>query len=215
MKIVLTIFITFTLAVSVASQNNMQNKHDFALLFGLNQPLLLNGFNAEINYFTPKFVFDYSHGVSLELFNTLLPEDVQKQNLAAHLPYSTGFGIGYRFTRFLNFRVEPKWHRFEMYYNGETRTPASQIIAYNTFTLGIWLYGRWLPFKNSPRFLRNFMIAPSIRYWPNVSSSLSNNLFIYNNKFTGETETLQALNIGAVNTPWVMNISIGYLILTR
>jgi hypothetical protein len=215
MKIVLTIFITFALAASVASQNNMHNKHDVALLFGLNQPLLLNGFNAEINYFTPKFVFDYSHGVSLELFNTLLPEDVQKQNLAAHLPYSTGLGIGYRFTRFLNLRVEPKWHRFEMYYNGEIHTPASQIIAYNTFTLGIGLYGRWIPFKNSPRFLKNFMIAPSIRYWPNVSSSLSNNQFIYNNKFTGETETLQALNIGAVNTPWVMNISIGYLILTR
>ena len=50
MKIVLTIFITFALAASVASQNNLHNKHDVALLFGLNQPLLLNGF--EICAFT-------------------------------------------------------------------------------------------------------------------------------------------------------------------
>ena len=90
MKIVLTIFITFALAASVASQNNMQNKHDFALLFGLNQPLLLNGFNAEINYFTPKFVFDYSHGVSLELFNTLTPDAVPKPHIACHLSYFIG-----------------------------------------------------------------------------------------------------------------------------
>lgn len=215
MKLVLITFISFALAARTVAQNNIHYKHEAALLFGLNQPLLLNGFNVEVNYFTPKLVFDYSHGISLELSKTLLPENVQKQNLVAHLPYSTGFGIGYRFTRFLNFRVEPKWHRFEMYYDGEVKTSTNQIITYNTFTFGLGLYGRWMPFENSAGFMRNFMIAPSIRYWPNVSSSLSDNEYIYANKFTGKTETLQALNIGVGNTPWVVNISIGYRFLNR
>ena len=210
MKKVLIFVILFVFAASASAQNKSHYKSEVALVLGLNQPLLLNGYNIELNYFTRKFVFDYSHGISLELSKTLLPENVQKQNLVAHLPYSTGFGIGYRFTQFLNLRVEPKWHRFEMYYNGEAQTTANQIIAYNTFTLGFGLYGRWIPFKSSRGFIRNFMIAPSIRYWPNVTSSLSNDYFIYNNRITGQSEKLQTLNIGVGNTPWVANISIGY-----
>lgn len=215
MKVIFSIFFTCALALFASAQKNEPYKHEAVLLFGLNQPLLLSGFNMEVNYFTPRLVFDYSHGISLDLTNELLPEELMAQKLVAHLPYSTGFGIGYRFTRFLNLRVEPKWHRFEMYYDGEDQTEANLITAYNTFTLGLGLYGKWMPFEKKQSFIKNIMIAPSIRYWPNVSTSLENDQFTYDNKFTGETESVQALNIGAGNTPWVVNISVGYRFLGR
>jgi hypothetical protein len=205
----LTLAILFLSITQLVAQRQ-ENKNEFAILFGLNQPLLLSGFNVEVNYFTSKFVFDYSHGISLDLTGNLVTQEMQDQQLVAHLPYSTGFGVGYRFTKFLNLRVEPKWHRFEIYYEGEDQTNNNLIQAYNTFTLGLGLYGKWMPFEKKESFLRNIMVAPSVRFWPNVSTSLNNDQLSYNNKFTGQTETQQALNIGAGNTPWVVNISVGY-----
>ncbi|MFN5169367.1 MAG: hypothetical protein ACK5DD_07065 [Cyclobacteriaceae bacterium] len=215
MKAVISVLLTFVIAFVASAQKTTPYKHEAVVLFGINQPLLLSGFNMEVNYFTPKLVFDYSHGVSLEFANEQLPDELMAQKLAVHLPYSTGFGIGYRFTRFLNLRVEPKWHRFEMYYDDESQTEVNRIVAYNTFTLGLGLYGRWMPFEKKQGFIKNIMIAPSVRYWPNVSTSLENDQFSYENKFTGEKETLKALNIGAGNTPWVVNVSIGYRFLAR
>ena len=106
--------------------------------------------------------------------------------------------------------MEPKWHRFEIYYEDENQTLANRITAYNTFTLGLGLYGKWHPFKAKNNFLRGIMIAPSVRFWPNVSSTLSDNQFTYSNKITGQAATHQALNIGANNTPWFVNVSVGY-----
>ncbi len=73
----------------------------FSLLFGIIQPTALQGFNVEVNYFRKRMSFDYSHGISLD------PASVGKykdQNIAMHLPFSTGFGVGYRFTSFLDLR---------------------------------------------------------------------------------------------------------------
>ena len=185
-------------------------KNEIAVLFGLNQPLLAGGFNIELNYFRPKLAFDYSHGVSLEFSGPAVVGKMKEQKLVAHLPFTTGFGVGYRLTKFLNFRAEPKWHRFEIYYDGESQTKANQISAYTTFTLGFGLYGKWHPFKNRENMLQNIMIAPSIRWWPNVYSSLTDNQFSYSNKITNQTEIHKALNIGFLNTPFFFNISIGY-----
>jgi len=203
---ILWIFLSF----SSFAQRKEDKKNEFAFLFGLNQPILLSGFNMEVNYFTSKFVFDYSHGISLDVTGNLVTQEMQDQQLVAHLPYSTGFGVGYRFTKFLNLRVEPKWHRFEIYYDGEEQTNTNLIQSYSTFTLGLGLYGKWMPFEKKEGLARNIMVAPSVRFWPSVSTSLNNDQFSYNNKFTGQTETQQALNIGAGNTPWVVNISVGY-----
>jgi len=197
-------------AVSISKINAQKKNREAAILFGLNQPLLLNGFNIEGNFFTKKMSFDYSHGISLEYQGSMIAGAAKEQHLVAHLPYSTGFGIGYRFTSWLNLRVEPKWHRFEIYYEGESQTLANRIVAYNTFTLGLGLYGKWHPFKKQDNFLRGIMIAPSVRWWPNVATTLSNNTYSYYNKITDQTEVHQALNVGANNTPWLVNISVGY-----
>jgi hypothetical protein len=79
-----------------------------AVLFGLTQPLVVSGFNIEANYIHNRLIFDYSHGASLEFSGNLLPDYLQNQEIVVHMPFSTGFGIGYRFTEWLNLRVEPK-----------------------------------------------------------------------------------------------------------
>ncbi|HAS46497.1 MAG TPA: hypothetical protein DCS93_38805 [Microscillaceae bacterium] len=178
------------------------------LLFGLNQPLL-GGFNIEGNLFYKRLVFDYSHGVSLNFSNATLAGDEKTQQLAVHIPYTTGFGVGYRFNEWFNLRAEPKWHRFELYYEGDAQTIDNRIVAYNTFSLGIGAYFNVRPFKNKEGFLKGIMIAPSIRYWPKLSDNLANN-FTYQNRVTGQSESLSAMEVGVSNTPWIFNISIGY-----
>jgi len=140
----------------------------------------------------------------------MITAGMKAQHLVAHVHYSTGFGVGYRFTSWLNLRVEPKWHRFEIYYEGESQTLSNRVVAYNTFTLGLGLYGKWHPFKTKNNFLRWIMIAPSVRWWPNVASTLNDDGYTYFNKITDQTEVHQAMNVGVGNTPWLVNISIGY-----
>lgn len=181
-----------------------------ALLFGLNQPLLVKGFNIEANLFYKRLVVDYSHGASLNFEGPSVVGAAAEQQLAFHLPYSTGFGVGYRVTDWLNIRVEPKWHRYEVYYGGEAQVPENLINVYNTFSLGLGAYVNWRPFKKMNNALSGIMIAPSVRYWPRVSSSLEGDAFSYYNKQTERQEIHQALEVGIANTPLIVNISVGY-----
>lgn len=157
--------------------------------------------------------FDYSHGISLNLNNAGLEAGADKdQRLALHLPWTTGFGVGYRFNNWLNLRVEPKWHKFEVYYDGEAQTAANLIGDYTTFTLGLGLYGNLVPFKNQDNFLKGFTIVPNLRWWPRISSSLDNDQFSYDNKLTEQSEVHTAREIGMGNTPFFVNMSIGYVV---
>ncbi len=212
MKTITTLCIAMllgTMAFGQASNKELTNRVN--LLFGMNQ-LMIGGFNIEGNVFYKRLAFDYSHGVSLDFGNDLLSGAEADQGLAVHLPYTTGFGVGYRFTEWFNLRVEPKWHRFEIYYDSDVQTEANRVGAYNTFTLGLGAYVTWMPFKNKENLLRGIMIAPSLRYWPNVSTSLDGDAFDYNNRITNQTETHDAMNIGLANTPIIVNVSVGYSI---
>jgi len=180
------------------------------VLFGLTQPLLVKGFNIEGNYIRNRLIFDYSHGVSLDFSGNSVTEDLKGQNVAVHMPWTTGFGIGYRLKEWINVRIEPKWHRFEFYYNGETQNSANEITSYNTMSLGIGLYGHFQPFKNKNSFIKDIMIAPSIRYWPTIASSLKEANYNYLNKFTNKNEQITTLHPGIGFTPFVFNVSIGY-----
>lgn len=212
MKTITTLCIAMllgTMAFGQSSNSELTNRVN--LLFGLNQPLV-DGFNIEGNIFYKRLAFDYSHGVSLDFSNDMLSGAEADQGLAVHLPYTTGFGVGYRFTEWFNLRVEPKWHRFELYYDEEAQTDNNQVGAYNTFSLGLGAYVNWLPFKNKDNLLKGIMISPSLRYWPRVSSSLDGDSFEYQNQITGQTETHEAMEVGFNNTPWIVNVSIGYSI---
>jgi opacity protein-like surface antigen len=179
-----------------------------SILFGLLQPTVAQGFNMEVNYTTKRMIFDYSHGVSLD---PPTAGDFKTQNIALHIPYTTGFGIGYRFNSFFDVRFEPKLHKWEVYNKGEAQTAATKIIDFNTITLGIGAYYRFFPFKNSEnKFLQGITTSTSLRYWQNVGTNLSGDKFTYLNKGTNKTETLNAPNIGIANSPIIFNIAVGY-----
>lgn len=182
--------------------------HKFSLLAGLIQPIALKGWNVEVNYTTKRMIFDYSHGVSLD---PPAGGEFKKQQTVLHLPYSSGFGIGYRITSFLDVRFEPKLHSWQVYYKGDSQTSENRIQDYKTITLGVGVYCRYFPFQNSRyKALQGITTAASIRFWPNIGTTLRENKFTYTNKLTGTTETQKASNIGMGNTPLILNISIGY-----
>jgi hypothetical protein len=198
---------------SIALQSNAQewkSEKKVNIVFGLIQPIFAKGFNIEGNYIHNRFIFDYSHGASLDLAGTTVTPELREQGLAVHMPFTTGFGIGYRLKEWVNVRIEPKWHRFEFYYDDETQINSTQITSYNTMSIGIGVYGHYQPFKNKTSFLNGIMISPSIRFWPTISSTLDGNSYNYLNKNTGKNEEIKTLDVGPGFRPFIYNISIGY-----
>lgn len=77
--------------------------------------------------------------------------------------------------------------------------------------MGVGAYYRYYPFAGRAGAARGVVIVPSIRYWPNVSSSLPNNELRYANARTGRQEVHQAAEQGVPGTTGVIaNVSIGY-----
>ena len=213
LKNILSALLLSTILISTDFAQKLEKKdflysNKFSILFGVIQPALLKGFNVELNYFTKRMSFDYSHGISLD------PATVGKykeQNLAFNLPYSTGFGVGYRFTSFLDLRFEPKLHSWKIYDKDDVQNNTTLITSFRTITLGLGLYYRYMPFKNSEsKLLQGITTTANIRWWQNVGTTLSGDKFTYTNKKTGNEETLKAPNVGIANTPIVFNLGIGY-----
>lgn len=182
-----------------------ESEFDVGVFAGLSQPLVLGGGNLQFELIYGRFVFDYSHGFSLEL-----PASgaAAEQGLAIHLPFSTGLGLGYRFTRSFDLRFEPKWHQFSIRQGGDPS--AQQVARYQTVTLGVGAYYSYRPFRESTGFSRGFTLQGSIRAWPNVWSSLANGEVGYENTTTGRRERHEVANIGIANTPMLVNLGIGY-----
>lgn len=178
------------------------------ILFGMGQ-VFYHGFNIEGNYVYHRIIFDYSHGINLRYEGNAVPNDLQQQHVAIYIPWTTGFGIGYRWTEWLNTRLEPKWHRFEYYYSDDIKTRNERIASCDAFSLGIGVYGDIRPFKHNKSFLRGLMISPSFRYWPTIASSWNGGPE-YFNTITMKQEKFQTPNAGIELSPWVFNISVGY-----
>jgi hypothetical protein len=179
-----------------------------AVNFGLIQPLLLKGANVEVDYRHNGWVVGYSHGWSLEFAGATAVGEVHDQHLRLHVPYSTGIGAGWghyfaRYNVIGEARAELKMHRFEPWLEDSTGDTLHALPAYRTITAGGGLYATWLPLG------RNVDISLSLRFWPNVWDSLGS--YTYANATTGKMETMHAADIGIANTPFLANISVGYL----
>ena len=178
----------------LASQHNDKN---YSILFGLSQPIILNGFNVAGNYSTGKFIFDYSHGMWLDYnSNDFVRTDEEKeQNLDIYQPWTTGFGVGYKFTDYLNLRAEFKWNKYEI------TTERNEKFSYITRVIGIGLYSHVDVWKN-------IFLEPSIRYWPNFSSTLKDDkkrFLVIPGTASYEYAVHKAHDYGVF-----MNVSIGY-----
>lgn len=207
MRFILLVFVSISFKL-FAQDSTTPNRIN--LVLGVGQ-LAQNGFNIEGNLFFRRLTFDYSHGISLDIGNDQLEEgNDQAQGLDIHLPWTTGFGVGYQFTDWLNLRVEPKWHKFELYGQDDEQIAENFIGDYTTFTLGLGLYANWLPFKKKDNFLKGIMIVPHFKWWPRISSNLENDELTYFSSFTAQQETHEARQIGINNTPMIYNVSIGY-----
>lgn len=207
-KIIITIALHFFFSFTYAQQT--ASKQKFSLVFGLNQPLLLRGFNFEGNYWMKKWVIDYSHGFNLHADGKFVADEYERQRVNFKITHSLGLGIGYRFTKEFNLRFEPKLHMYETYFEGQSQSTSNSFANFSTYTLGVGAYYRWLPFEKKKGLAKGITIVPSIRYWYKVGSSLSGDQRSYFNALTNQNEILKAPNIGAANTPWIVNISIGY-----
>lgn len=187
-----------------------------AFNLGMIQPLALGGANVEVDFRVGHFVASYSHGWSLDLQGSAVVGDMRTQKVALHLPYSTGFGVGYSFfvdslRSFFDLRFEGKIHRFEASYDSADGQRRTAITNYTTYTVGGGFYWTLVPFAHRSDILRGLDISTSVRVWPNVGSSLSGGEIAYANATTGKQEIHKVANIGIADTPVVANVSLGYV----
>ncbi|HHP7237807.1 hypothetical protein [Longibacter sp.] len=139
---------------------------------GLSQPVLLSGANMAISYKTRRWVLEYSHGMGLSYDHIGRTQTERDQNLELNSPWTTGFGVGYRLPWRLDFRVEVKAHRYDV------TTPRGESFSYTTFSIG--------PAINYHQpIYRGLGLDLTIRFWPNVASTLDND----EREYTGDGGT--------------------------
>lgn len=213
--LIVTLIVLGTIRPSY-SQSNSERKYELVLLAGTIQPFLLQGGNVELDFYTKKMMFNYSHGFSLDMNSELGTTvcDIKEQGLALHIPFSSGFGVGYRLNKYFDIRVEPKMHKFKVYYDGfDNDVDGNLVTSYNTITIGIGGYFRWKPFENKESWINGIFTSTSLRYWPKVYTSLDDNKVEYFNRISASQETHIASNIGIANTPIIFNFALGYSIM--
>ena len=180
----------------------------------MTQPLLLGGGNVQADVYYKRFSFAYSHGFNLQFTGSAVTGEAADQGLAFTMPYTTGFGVGARLLEWLDVRLEGKLHRFDVREANATQTSFS----YSTITLGAGIYARYRPFYHfsaktwAPTWMHGIVVAPSVRFWPNVWTSLEDDERLYNNTTTTKQETHTALRAGVANTALVGNIGLGYMV---
>lgn len=155
-KILLIAAIACIAQFANAQQKSTDNSNKFSVMFGLSQPILLKGSNVAVTYMTRKWYFEYSHGMSLDLESDGVGmTKKEKENFSRiHIPWSTGFGVGYRATRNLNVFWETKMHQFEpTRSNGET-------FSYKTIEMGPAVSYRIFADRQ-----KRFFAEPVVRYW--------------------------------------------------
>jgi hypothetical protein len=143
---------------------DLENK--FSAMAGLAQWTLLRGGNVALEYKVGRFAFEVSHGQGLDLneagglFLTSAERDAGAQ---VRVPWTTGFGVGYRITENLHALVEFKAHHYEV----SSRDSAASA-SYTTFSIGPGVFYSFYLYKG-------LFLEPNIRFWPNVASTLSGN----------------------------------------
>jgi hypothetical protein len=165
-----------------------QHSNQFTLLTGLIQPSLLRGVNVAGTYFTNRLTFEYSHGMFLN-YPKFLRKD--KNTSLVYSPWSTGAGIGYRLSSKYDVRMEGKAHRYIVNLINDNHA------VYTAYSFGIGIYSRSYIHKN-------WLLEYSLRYWPNVSSTLPDDKFTYEDA-QGNTLVHKAHQLGLI-----FNISLGY-----
>ena len=195
------LFLIICSSTNVFSQKKELNySNKLTLLAGLSQPIFLKGVNLAVTYTTNRWIFEYSHGMSLN-YTDVLSKNYKDDVLSLKSPYSTGAGVGFRFFANkiigMDLRAEAKVHGYEVKLNNTLST------KYTNFDLGGGIYWQIHPFGQKVNGMEGIVIEPSIRYWANVSSSLKENFTYETNEGNTAIHKPYPLNLFA-------NISVGY-----
>lgn len=180
---------------SQIKNNDVRATRKLSVLSGLIQPVAFGGVNIAVTYFTPKWTFEYSHGMFLHY-----PRIVRKDKglVSLYSQYSTGPGIGYRIKNTIDIRFEVKMHQYEAGLN------KTQRITYTNLDAGLGLYSRKYIFRNKKSGWQPFFLEHSLRYWQNFYSTLENRRFAYTD-IEGKKRVHKPHNIG-----FFYNLSLGY-----
>jgi hypothetical protein len=146
-----------------AQETPFTHDNNFSLMTGLSQDLLWDGGNVAVQYLTGRFAFEYSHGFNLNLNGgggVALSSTEKSQGLQMEVPWTTGFGVGYRLTDSLHVSVEFKAHGFKV-----TDPESATTITYTTFSIGPGVFYDLYIWKG-------LFIQPALRWWPTVASTL-------------------------------------------
>lgn len=139
---------------------HMPERAQLSFHFGLIQPILLAGFNAAVDVRYKRFVATYSHGHGLDIdrVDGVRSEAEVDAGVKVFEPYTTGFGVGLTIIDELYVLADFKLHGFEVTHDGTVN-------RYQTITIGGEIGYRLFLWKG-------LHIAPVIRYWPTVWTSL-------------------------------------------
>ncbi len=155
---ILVLVITIGYAQTTNQNDNKKQfrySNKFTLGTDLAQPFVLGGYNLNATYTTNRWIFDYSHGIGLEIPDFIKSEEQEDLNAEIKIPWTTGPGIGYRLTENLDTRIDFKAHRTELdLLNGQAE------LEYTQFTAGPGVYYRFYLGKTT-----GLGLEASARYW--------------------------------------------------
>ncbi|WP_046242297.1 porin family protein [Hymenobacter terrenus] len=176
-------------------QKQLPYGNTFTLGAKLVQPILLGGFNLNgVYYAKNRLTLEYSHGGFLKYPSSLSNSEQKAQGATIKVPWTTGFGVGYRLAPTLDIRMEVKAHRYNVTF-ADTKAEAK----YTTYTLGPGIYYRRYLGKKT-----GLNVELSTRYWYDVATSLKDDKFTFTDN-RDVTKTHEAVKMGLS-----YNLGIGY-----
>ncbi len=161
-------------------KKNLKYSNKLTLGTDLAQPFLLGGLNLNVSYSTNSMIFDWSHGVGLEIPDFIKSDNQEALNAQIEIPWTTGPGIGYRWNSNWDTRIDLKAHRTEV-----DLLEGQQKLEYTAYTLGPGVYYRFYFGKKT-----GFGLEASARYWFELGNSqggLNGSAFEFND-LAGNTQ---------------------------
>jgi hypothetical protein len=135
-------------------------------MLGLVQWTLLRGGNVAAEYKVGRLAFEISHGQGLDLNQSggvALSPDERRAGAQVRVPWTTGFGVGYRIFENLHVLLEFKAHHFDV-----TGRDSAAAVSYTTFSVGPGVF-------YSVYLTKGLFLEPNVRFWPTVASTLPGN----------------------------------------
>jgi hypothetical protein len=153
----------FAAGAGRSQETTFTHDNNLAVMTGLAQDFYWQGGNVAAQYLTGRWALEYSHGFDLNLNGEgglALNSTEKSQGLQIRVPWTTGFGIGYRITDSLHVSIEFKLHEFKV-----TDPESATQIAYETFSIGPGVFYDLYIWKG-------LFIQPALRWWPTIANSL-------------------------------------------